>query len=84
MLINFFLLVSEGGALTIRKTRPAPRIGEIVIPLRVRIPASVFRPKIAEPIVIEVPEAHVIQPTVETFEVEPSASDASTTPPATP
>lgn len=68
MKLHFYLVVTEHGAISTRKNRPDTRIGEIVIPMRLNVPDTVFRPKLLNPIEIEVPEAHVIQPTVETVE----------------
>lgn len=68
MRLNIYLIVTEDGSASVRKNRPDARVGQIVIPLRLNIPDSVFRPKHAEPIAIDVPEAHIVQPTVESYE----------------
>jgi hypothetical protein len=67
MQLNFFLIVTEGGQISVRKTWPRTRLGEIVIPMRLQVPDTVFRPRIPQPIAIEVPEAHIAQPVVETL-----------------
>lgn len=72
MQIKMYLIVNESGGVVARKNQPRPQLGEVVIPLQLQIPDTVFRPRIPQPIAIEVPETHIAQPTVETFEPEVS------------
>lgn len=71
MKLKFYLIVDEHGAVTARKNQPNPRIGQIAIPMLLQVPDTVFRPRIPQPIVIDVPESHVAQPSIETFEPPP-------------
>lgn len=76
MQIRCYLVISESGSVKAYKRMPDPRVGEVVVPLLLQIPNTVFRPRIPQPVSIDVPEQHVAQPVVETF-APPEASDAN-------
>lgn len=71
MKLHFYLIVDEHGSISTRKNRPNPHIGQVVIPMRLDVPDTVFRPQMPQPIEITVPEQHIVQPTVETFAPAP-------------
>lgn len=68
MNLNIYLIVDRDGSVAVRKRPLYPNTRQVVIPLRLLIPDETFQPRLPPPIVIDVPQQHIIQAaTVETF-----------------